>query len=167
MFLLTKELNKKDRNLKSPLLITSNNEDKVPRECIWLENGFYKDVKSDFTIFKNDFPENTLIYINKAQLTFKKNPIINSNYFILVQIIPLPNPPQDLENYVYKESKVKIYLPLYDTPNGSFKGIKQTLTHIVLRDDKEETFFTYGYSRNLSKMLYFYSKQTSGIYCLT
>ena len=155
--MLTKELNKKDRNLKSQFLITSNNEDKVPRECILLENGFYKDVKSDFT----------LIYINKAQLTFKQNPIIYSNYFIIVQIIPLLNPPQDLENYLCKESEVKIYLPLHDTSNGSFKGIKQTLAHIVLRDNKEETFFTYGYSRNLSKMLYFYSKQTSGIYCLT
>ena len=99
------------------------------------------------------------MYINQAQLTIKKEPAIYSSYFIFGQIIPLLNPPQDLENYVCKENEFKILVPLYDTSNGNFKGIKQTLAHIMLRGDKYKTFFTYGYSEEFSKILYSFSKQ--------
>lgn len=118
-----------------------------------MKNGFLKDSKSDFNIFKNNFPENTLIYINQVPLTIKKEPTIYSSYFILGQIISLLNPPQDLNDYVHKQSEVKILVPLYDISNGNFKGIKQTLAHIMLRGDKDETFFTYGFSKELSIIL--------------
>ena len=67
-----------------------------------MKNGFLKDSKSDFNIFKNNFPENTLICINQVLLTIKKEPTIYSSYFILGQIISLLNPPQDLNDYVRK-----------------------------------------------------------------
>lgn len=65
---------------------------------------------------------------------------------------------QDLDNYVCKKNEFKILVPLYDISNGNFKGIKKT-AHIMLRGDKYETFFTYGYSEEFSKILYSFSKQ--------
>ena len=124
MMLLTKELNEKDRNLKKQLLI-STKDDKTPSECILAENGFSRDVKSDFNIHKIDFPENVLIYINPAQLTNKKEAIIYCTYVILGQIVPLSNPPQDLDNYVCKENEIKILAPLCNKANVKFKGIEK------------------------------------------
>lgn len=92
MLLLSKELNEKDRKLKAQLKISTKNEDKTPSENVWMENGFFKDIKSDFNIFKTDLPKDNLIYINQAQLTIKKEPVIYSSYFILGHIIPLLNP---------------------------------------------------------------------------
>ena len=35
---------------------------------------------------------------------------------------------------------MKIIVPLYDTANAEFKGIKKTLAHIMMRGGKDETF---------------------------
>ena len=150
MLLLSKELNEKDRKLKAQLKISTKNEDKTPSENVWMENGFFKDIKSDFNIFKTDFPKDSLIYINQAQLTIKKEPVIYSSYFILRHIIPLLNPQQDFDNYVSKENEVKILVLLYDKSNGNFKGIKQILTH-MLTGDKTRYFSRMVIAKNFQK----------------
>ena len=82
---LWKELNKKDRSLKSQLLITSPEEKKQnPSQCVFSENGFLGDVSSDFNIHKKDFPENTLAYINQGSLTtYKSERLIYTDYVII------------------------------------------------------------------------------------
>ena len=132
MMLLTKELNEKDRNLKSQLL-TSINDAKTPSESFWSKIGFFRDVKSDFNLRKIDFPEKALIYINQAHLAIKKTPIIYCSYVIFGQIIPHFNPPQDLDNYVCKENEIKIFISLYGTADAKYKGIKTTLVNIDWR----------------------------------
>ena len=69
------------------------------------------------------------------------------------QIIPLQNLPQDLDNYICKENQTKMLVPLYDTTNSKFKGIKQTLAYVMLRGNKNE-FFTYGYSEENCQVLF-------------
>ena len=66
-------------------------------------------------------------------------------YVILRHIIPLFNRPENLENYVCKENETKILIPLHSTANAQFKGIKNTLDHVMLRGGKDDFFFTYGY----------------------
>ena len=103
MLILTKETNEKDRNLKSKLLIATKNDEKSQSEKVFLEDGFFKNIKSDFNIFKVDSPENTLFYIDQGQLSIHKGkPIIYNDYVILGQIIPLQNPPNNLIMFAKK-----------------------------------------------------------------
>ena len=41
---------------------------------------------------------------------------------------------------------------------GEFQGVREQLAYIVLRGDKEEVFFSYGFDSAKSKVLYSYSK---------
>ena len=41
---------------------------------------------------------------------------------------------------------------------GEFQGVTEQLAYIVLRGDKEEVFFSYGFDSAKSKVLYSYSK---------
>ena len=41
---------------------------------------------------------------------------------------------------------------------GEFQGVTEQLAYIVLRGDKEEVFFSYGFDSSKSKFLYYYSK---------
>ena len=53
------------------------------------------------------------------------------DYVIIAQIIPASNCPPDLDNYVFKENEVLIYVPLYNTETGHFRGIKKWLEFII------------------------------------
>ena len=79
---------------------------------------------------------------------------------ILGQVIPLRNPPEDLDNYISKEDHlVKMYVALYDNNDGRFLGVKETAGYVMLRGDWDETFWTYGFNVEKSSLLYCYSKQ--------
>ena len=51
------------------------------------------------------------------------------------------------------------YIPAYDTVNGYFKGVREILAFIVLRGDREEVFWSYGFDTHKSKVLYAASKE--------
>ena len=53
------------------------------------------------------------------------------DYVIIAQIIPASNCPPDLDNYVFKENEVLIYVPLYNAEIGHFRGIKKWLGFII------------------------------------
>ena len=98
MMLLIKELNEKDRHLKSQLLLATSDAEKKSAESIWKENGFFGNPNCDFNIPKKDFSENALCYINQAHLSTKDGGIIiYCQYMILGQIIPLQNPPENID----------------------------------------------------------------------
>ena len=69
------------------------------------------------------------------------------------------NQPKDISEYVCQANEVKLLSCVYDLETGDFKGIRLMLAYIVLRGDQEEIFFSYGYDKNKSKILYSYSKQ--------
>ena len=79
--------------------------------------------------------------------------------FILGQLVPAANQPKDIATYEYNENEVKLLCCIYDLDTGEFKGIREQLAYIVLRGDKNEIFFSYGYDKNKSQILYSYSKQ--------
>ena len=49
-------------------------------------------------------------------------------------------------------------MPLYNLINGGFLGLNERLAYIMVRGDKNETFFSYGYDENKSKVLCSVSK---------
>ena len=42
---------------------------------------------------------------------------------------------------------------------GQFQGVREQLAFIILRGDKDEIFFSYGFDSSKSQVLYSYSKQ--------
>ena len=130
-------------------------------EQIWEEEVYFGKLNPDYSCHKNDFPENALIYINQGYLTVKdRGTIIYCDYTILGQIIAFKSPPENIDEAVKADKKlVKIYLPIYDTVTGQFLGVKEGIGYIMVRNEAEETFLSYGFSSEHSSVLYCHSKQ--------
>ena len=79
--------------------------------------------------------------------------------FIIGQLIFAANQPNDISEYVCLPNEVKLLSCVYDLESGEFKGVRLQLAYIVLRGDEHEIFFSYGYEKSKSKVLYSYSKQ--------
>ena len=158
--LLSKEMTDKDRSMKTQLLIKSEDE-KLSGERVWKENGFFKDIRPELNLEKVNMPENTLYYVNQAFLSTVKNGEIAMyvQNFIIGQLIFAANQPNDISEYVCLPNEVKLLSCVYDLESGEFKGVRLQLAYIVLRGDEHEIFFSYGYEKSKSKVLYSYSKQ--------
>ena len=160
---LSKEMTDKDRSMKTQLLIRSpaNDDEKLSGEKVWKNNGFFNDIKPESNLEKVNIPENCLFYINQSFLSTVKNGDIamyNQNV-IIGQLIFAANQPKEISTYVCLPNEVKLLSCVYDLETGEFKGLREQLAHIVLRGDEEEIFFSYGFDKNKSKILYSYSKQ--------
>ena len=157
--LLSKEASNREMQLKSQLVM-SIDEDSSSKgtECIWQEFGFFGDLNVDLTIMKANFPELTLCYINQARVSIVKNneQAIYCDNVILSQIMPyaIVDPEINLETYSPKENEAIIYCPLYNTTTGLFYGITRKLGLITVLGDEQEQFYSYGFSKEKSKLLY-------------
>ena len=137
MMFLSKEATKKDESLKMQTMLSLKDDkgDSSSTEKMWKSNGFFGDQKTNLTIIKANFPENTLVYVNNGSIFAVKGgkTAVYLGYVILVQILPVMNSPDNLDNYQYKDNEVLLYVPLYNTQNGLYRGIKKSLAYIVLR----------------------------------
>ena len=157
--LLSKEAKNKDIQLKSQLLMSiDDDQPNKGTELIWSEFVFFGDVNVDLTIQKVNFPELTMCYINQARVSIVKNneQAIYCDNVIIAQIMPFAvlDPEINLETYTPKENEAIIYCPLYNTTTGLFYGITRKLGLITVLGDEQEQFFSYGYSKEKSKVLY-------------
>ena len=75
-------------------------------------------------------------------------------FFIIEQIVEVSNPPEDISTYVLKENEVRMVRPKYNPETGEFLGLYETVRFMVLRESPEEVFFSYGYDKEKSKVLY-------------
>ena len=161
MLLLSKEMTDKDRSMKTQQLIRSNADEKISGEKVWKENGFFKDIRPELNLEKVNMPENTLYYVNQAFISTVKNGelamyVLN---FILGQLIFAANQPKKIDEHKCEPNEVKLLSCVYDLESGDFKVVRLMLAYIVLRGDEDEIFFSYGYNKSKSKILYSYSKQ--------
>ena len=158
--LLSKEANTKDTQLKSQLLLSFKDDDQSKgSENIWLQPGFFGEQRADLTLQKANFPEITLTYVNQARVSLVKGgeKAIYCNYVILAQIMILANidPLINLDTYESKDNEVVIYVPMYNTVTRLYYGLTKKLGMITLRGDAQERgFFSYGYSKEKSALLY-------------
>ena len=91
---------------------------------IWPEHGYFKQQLCDFGSDMENFPENSLIYINHEYLTFKDNrKLFYADYYLISQINKCANSPKDIENYVCSKREVKLCRPRYDVLTGNFLGV--------------------------------------------
>ena len=137
MMFLSKEATKKDESLKMQTMLSLKDDkgDSSSTEKMWKSNGFFGDQKTNLTIIKANFPENTLVYVNNGSIFAVKGgqTAVYLGYVILVQILPVMNFPDNLDNYQHKDNEVLLYVPLYNTQNSLYRGIKKSLAYIVLR----------------------------------
>ena len=73
--------------------------------------------------------------------------------FIIGQVTPLLNQPENLQEYTPQESKVKILRSKYNTVTGQFLGLQNCLGYLTVRGDFHKQFFDYGYSKGNSSIL--------------
>ena len=73
LMLLSKEVNTKDTQLKSQLLLSFKDHDiSKGSESIRLYSGFFRNQRAELTIQMVNFPENTLVYVNQAYVSLVK-----------------------------------------------------------------------------------------------
>ena len=157
---LSRELTEADRSVRSQVVLASldNNGDKVASEKVWSGNGFFGELGADFSIHKKDFPENALIYIIQAYLSVKDGePIVYCDYVMIGQLVGLKNSPEDLAESDRRHTKM--YSPSYDHQSGKFFGVKTKIAYIMICNEEQEVFFTYGYDAEHASILYCYSRQ--------
>ena len=129
---------------------------------IWCCNGFFGDQKGEFTITKASFPENTLIYVNNGTMSSVKggDHAIYLDCTKLGQLVCAKNLPEDFKNYECKQDEVKPFVVSnYNVNTSDFLGVQNWLVYIMVRDDEHETFLSYGFEEEKSKILYSTFKQ--------
>ena len=153
MLFLSKEATNKDERLKMEMLLSLKDDKEVKQtENLWRENGFFKDQRTDLTNTKANFPENTLVYINNGTVSaVKGGHAIYLDFFnvIISQILPVANHPADIDlgNHKYQDNEVLLYVLLYNTENGLYRGLDKKFANIILRGDINETFYSYGHDK--------------------
>ena len=82
------------------------------------------------------------------------------DYVVIAQILLASVCLSDLGcGYELKENEVLMLVPLYDTENGHFKGLRNWLGYITIRGDQDEQFCSNAYSEGRSKILCVSMKQ--------
>ena len=136
----------------------------VLKRCLWRKVWkrfvFFDSRKSDYSVEKVNFPENSLLYINQAYLTVKKNTQkIYCDFFILGQPVKAVNPPEEISTYQLKEGDMKMVRPKYNPDLGEFLGLYEMVGFIVVRAFPKELFFDYGYHREKYEVLYLHYRR--------
>ena len=132
-------------------------------EKVWQESGFFDDRRSDLTIPKGNFPENTLYYVYQSSVSLVMG-VAQAIYLEFVvceqlMLIANPNPKINLEMHVFKENEALLYVSIYNKATGLYGDLAKKLTHITLRGDASERFYSYGYSKEKNSVLYCTMKQ--------
>ena len=77
------------------------------------------------------------------------------------QIVPFKSQPEsDINEFISKDKRfVKIYLPIYDSATGEFLGVNEAVGYIMLHNQEDEVFLSYGYSEEHAATLFCHQKQ--------
>ena len=163
IFSLSKEFSDSEKSIRSKMVVANIEGLEKVGEQVLPENGYFGKINPDYSSHKNDFPENCLVYINQAYLTVKeRDTMIYCDYIILAQIVAFRSPPEgeNIDELIKNDKKlVKIYMPMYDIPTGKFVGVKESVGYIMIRNQEDEVFLSYGFSSEHSATLYCYQKQ--------
>ena len=127
-----------------------------------MQNGFFNVQRSEFTIKKPNFLDNTLVYFNNGSIsTVKGGYAIYLEFVILGQLMPVANPyPQiNLDNHEFKYHEARFFMPVYNKTMGLYGGLTKKLAHITLRGDANERFYSYGFDKEKSTLLYCVNKK--------
>ena len=138
---LSKEASNKDQQLKTQMSRFQDYESKNT-EHVWQKSGFFNDHRSDLTIPKANYPENTLCYVNQGSLSLVKGggQAIYLEFVVHGQLMPVANrdPSINLETHDFKENEALLYVPVYNKGTSLYGGLTKKLAHITLRGGSDE-----------------------------
>ena len=121
MFLST-EATTKDQQLKTQMVVSLQDDESKNTKHVWQESGFFDDHRSDPTIPKANFPENTLVYVNQGSVSLVKGvgQAIYLELLVLGQLMPVanPDPSINLETHVFQDNEALLYVPIYNKATG-------------------------------------------------
>ena len=101
---------------------------------LWWKNVFSSSQVCDFSIEKANLPEMTIFYVNQGYLSYKdKKKIYCVDLYIVGQIVPSLNQPENLDEYTPLENEVKICRAMYDTVTGQFLGLENCLSYLTVQ----------------------------------
>ena len=163
IFSLSKVFSDSEKTIRIKMVVANIEGVEKIGEQVWQRDGFFGKVNPDYSTHKNDFPENCLCYINQAYFTVKeRDTMIYCDYIILGQIVVFRSTPEGekIDELIKNDKKlVKLYMPMYDVTTGKFLGMKESVGYIMIRNQEDEVFLSYGYSSEHSTSLYCYQKQ--------
>ena len=136
---LSKEATRKYQQLKTQMVLSFQDDESKNTENVWQESGFFDNHRSDLTIPKANFRENTLVYINQGSVSVVKGggQAIYLKFVVCGQLMAVPNPDPsiNLETHVFNENEALLYVPVYNKVTGLYSGLTKKLAHITLRGD--------------------------------
>ena len=120
-----------EQNGRTEITISTEKEQgKRKSTALFKNNGFFSSQVCDFSLEKTNLPENTILYLNQCYLSHKDNKkIYYTDIFIIGQITPLMNQPENLEEYALQENEVKILRSKYDNLTGQFLDLEYCLAY--------------------------------------
>ena len=111
----------------------SSTEKKSKQVNLWAQQGFFLDESSNFNIPKANLPENTIFYANQGYRAMKdRKKCYYNDLYIIGQIMPLAQQPDEADGCDCKPNEVKILRTLYDLRTGKFLGVKQCVALITV-----------------------------------
>lgn len=120
----------------------------------WKKYGYFQQQPYQLRVEKH-ISAMTILYLNQVYSSYKdKKKIYYCDFFVIGQIIPALNSPENLTEYEFKSNETKIFRPKYDVVSGQFLGLIETRGYLTDCEDKSEFFLDYGYSKINSKILY-------------
>ena len=160
IFYFNKEFSDSEKTIRSKMVVVNIEGVEKIGEQVWQRDGFFGTINPDYSTHKNDFPENCLCYINQAYLTVKeRDTMIYCDNIILGQIVVFRSTPEGekIDELIKNDKKlVKLYMPMYDVV---CRIHKESIGYIMIRNQEDEVFLSYGYSSEHSTSFYCYQKQ--------
>ena len=129
---LSKEAASKDQQLQTQMVLSFQDDESKNAEKVWQESGFFDDHRSDLTIPKGNFPENTLVYVNQGSVSLVKggSQAIFLEFVVCRQLMPVANPDLsiNLETHVFQENEVLLYVSIYNKATGLYGDLTKKFT---------------------------------------
>ena len=126
---LSQEVISKDQQLKTQMAVSFQDDETKNSEKVWQEGGFFDDRRSDLTIPKPNFPENTFCYVNQASVSLVKSggQAIYLEFVVCGQLMPVanPDPTINLETQVFRENEALLYVLIYNKATGLYGVLKK------------------------------------------
>ena len=114
---LSKEASNKDQQLKTQMMISFQDDEAKNTEHIWQESDFFDDDRSDLTIPKANFFEDTLMHVNRGSVSLAKGgrQRIYLEFVVIGQLMPvvIPDPSINLETHVFQDNEALLHVPVY------------------------------------------------------
>ena len=136
MTFLSKEALNKDQQLKKQTLVSLQDDEFKNTKHVWQESGFFDDDRSDLTIPKANFPENTVCYVNQGSLSLVKGrgQAIYLEFVVIEQLMPVanPDPSINLKTHAFQDNEALLYVAIYNKATGMYGGLTKKLAHITL-----------------------------------